>query len=154
MSHAEEPADELQEAESAYLVGDLRGAETPSRRILNLKHDHATAIDLLGRIAATQGYYLGSTRFFERATQLQPLNPIFHYHLGQSFEKTSNYKRAEASYREAYPLGGTVAPTSDSSTDEPFSWLAAESHVYEAMGALEVCQRYGVPSRLALTLRQ
>ena len=75
--------------------------------------DNASAADTLGWVFYKQGQAKLATAPFERATEREPSNPVFHYHLGLAHVKTGDKVRARASLERALQLNPNFPEAQD-----------------------------------------
>ena len=69
----------------------------------------AEAQDTLGWAFYQQGLAVHALSAFERAVELAPNNPVYHYHLGLAHLKAGNEARGRASLRRALEIKSDFA---------------------------------------------
>lgn len=83
-------------ARLALVRGDRRTALDAIRSAMTLRGEEAPLLDILGR-AQRQGNKLqDAATAFERATELDPDNDIYHYHLAKAYEAQGRHEDAAA----------------------------------------------------------
>lgn len=86
--------------------GRAGDAERLFLQALHINPDFVPAIIDIGGIAARLGDTTGAIRYFARAAELQPENPLPHFNLSEAYRMRSDMKSAERSLREYRRLGG------------------------------------------------
>jgi predicted O-linked N-acetylglucosamine transferase (SPINDLY family) len=92
------------EAYRRYQAGDVRGAETLCRQILERQPGHAEAMYLLGAIALDAGHIDQASELFRQTVRLAPDNAVFANALGEVQLQQGKRADAEASFRQAARL--------------------------------------------------
>jgi len=92
--------------ESLNRAGQAKEAERAFRRALQLNQEFVPAIIDLGSLLAQQGDPDGAIRFFRRAAELQPGNPVPHFNLSEVYRMRRDMQSAEKALHEYRRLGG------------------------------------------------
>lgn len=87
-----------------HRAGKITQAERIYRSVLREHPDHIDANYLLGLIELDRGMCSSAARMIQKARDLAPTNPLYHYNLGRALEGEGNAGEAERSYRQALRL--------------------------------------------------
>jgi len=94
------------EGERLLQAGNLDEAEKLFGRVLRLKHDFVPALIDMGGVNARRGNSEAAIRYFSRAIELQPENPIPHFNLSEIYRMRHDMPAAEKASREYRRLAG------------------------------------------------
>lgn len=94
----------LTEAQRLLRQGRIAEAERASRAVLERSPDDVEALNILALAAIRDGETSRAVALLERATRINPSNPVSFHHLGRAQETAGNLPAAQAAIREALRL--------------------------------------------------
>ena len=92
------------EAVTLHRGGNLDEAEDFYRAVLDADPEHADATNLLGVLAADQGYHDEAVELIGQAIGYQPENPFYFFSLGNVFMCQDLYEDAVVCYEQSLEL--------------------------------------------------
>lgn len=93
--------------ESLAEAGKSAEAERLFRQALRLNPDFVPALIDLGGLSARNGDPESAIRYFQRAAELQPVNPVPHFNLAEIYRIRGDMRSADKELQEFRRLGGT-----------------------------------------------
>lgn len=99
----------LQAAIDHHMAGRLARAEGTYRKILELDHNQADALHLLGVLAAQVGKHEQAVALIEHAVKLKPSNPLYWCNFGKAFRDSGRFDDAINAFQKAIKLNNGLA---------------------------------------------
>lgn len=96
--------DALAQAVRLHQRGDLAGAESCYRAILEVAPNNADALHLLGLVKFANAEYDAADSALRKAIALAPQNAVYHFNLGNIQKRAGRLEDAIASYRHVLEL--------------------------------------------------
>src|SRR5262245_12310522 len=91
----------LEAAIALHQQGLWREAESAYRKVLSTDPRNADALALLGAVLSEQKRHDEAIKSIEAALAIDAQAPLFHFHLGNAFEKAGRHSHAEVSFASA-----------------------------------------------------
>jgi predicted O-linked N-acetylglucosamine transferase (SPINDLY family) len=94
----------LGQAIEAFQKGNLQGAESILKRLLQVDTKNIPALHVLGLIRAAQDNHVEAVKFLKKAASLEPADPSLQYNLAKALSSTGNEKEALIFHQRAVKL--------------------------------------------------
>lgn len=94
----------LQSALSFHQTGMMAQAENAYRLVLHTEPDNADALALLGTVCSEKKEHDEAIQLIERALTIDPHAALFHFYLGNAYEKAERYAQSESAFEHATHL--------------------------------------------------
>lgn len=98
------PAQLLNDAMALHQAGMMDDAENAYRLLLQLQPKHADALALLGTVLSHKNRHDDAIHFIQQALAIDPKAALFHFHLGNAFEKSGKLLQSEMALNRAVNL--------------------------------------------------
>ena len=94
----------LGQAIEAFQNGNMQGAESILKRLLQVDSKNIPALHVLGLIRASQDNHVEAVKFLKKAASLEPSDPSLQYNLAKALSNTGNEKEALIFHQRAVKL--------------------------------------------------
>ena len=94
----------LGQAIEAFQNGNMQGAESILKRLLQVDSKNIPALHVLGLIRASQDNHIEAVKFLKKAASLEPSDPSLQYNLAKALSNTGNEKEALVFHQRAVKL--------------------------------------------------
>jgi predicted O-linked N-acetylglucosamine transferase (SPINDLY family) len=94
----------LGQAIEAFQNGNMQGAESILKRLLQVDSKNIPALHVLGLIRASQDNHVEAVKFLKKAASLEPADPSLQYNLAKALSNTGNEKEALIFHQRAVKL--------------------------------------------------
>ena len=94
----------LGQAIEAFQNGNMVGAESILKRLLQVDSKNIPALHVLGLIRASQDNHVEAVKFLKKAASLEPADPSLQYNLAKALSNTGNEKEALIFHQRAVKL--------------------------------------------------
>ena len=94
----------LGQAIEAFQNGNMPGAESILKRLLQVDSKNIPALHVLGLIRASQDNHVEAVKFLKKAASLEPGDPSLQYNLAKALSNTGNEKEALIFHQRAVKL--------------------------------------------------
>jgi len=94
----------LGQAIEAFQNGNMQGAESILKRLLQVESKNIPALHVLGLIRASQDNHVEAVKFLKKAASLEPADPSLQYNLAKALSNTGNEKEALIFHQRAVKL--------------------------------------------------